>query len=87
MIKKAAIVGAAGPTWTDFRGPNRDGRSDAPIRTDWPGEGLPLLWKQPVGIGYASFVVAGSHAFTIEQRRQREVVAAYDVRTGRELWT
>ena len=46
--------------WPDFRGPDRDGRYDeTPIRTDWPGEGLPLLWKQPIGLGYASFVVAG----------------------------
>jgi outer membrane protein assembly factor BamB len=74
--------------WTDFRGPNRDGRYEGPpIRTDWPKEGLPLLWKQPIGLGYASFVVAGGRAFTIEQRRAREVVAAYDTATGRELWT
>ena len=74
--------------WPDFRGPHRDGRYDAaPIRTDWPGGGLPQLWKQPVGLGYASFVVADGRAFTIEQRRQQEVVAAYDVDTGRELWT
>jgi outer membrane protein assembly factor BamB len=74
--------------WPDFRGPNRDGRYlETPIRTDWPREGLPRLWKQPIGIGYASFVVAEGRAFTIEQRRQQEVVAAYDVETGRELWT
>ncbi len=59
----------------------------APIRTAWPREGLPRLWKQPVGGGYASFVVAEGRAFTIEQRRNQEVVAAYDVATGRELWT
>jgi outer membrane protein assembly factor BamB len=45
------------------------------------------LWRQPVGLGYASFVVAGGRAFTIEQRRSQEVAAAYDVATGRELWT
>jgi outer membrane protein assembly factor BamB len=74
--------------WPDFRGPNRDGRyTAAPIRTSWPPEGLRRLWKQPVGAGYASFVVAGGRAFTIEQRRNREVVAAYEVQTGRELWT
>src|SRR2546421_610347 len=45
--------------WTDFRGPNRDGRYDqAPIRTNWPEKGLPLLWRQPAGGGYASFVIA-----------------------------
>ena len=37
--------------------------------------------------GRASFAVAGGRAFTIEQRGGNEVVAAYDVTTGRELWT
>ena len=45
------------------------------------------MWKQPVGGGYASFVVATGHAFTIEQRGSEEVVSGYDVATGRELWT
>ena len=74
--------------WFDCRGPNRDGRYTAePIRTNWPREGLRRLWKQPIGAGYASFVVADGRAFTIEQRRHQEVAAAYDVQTGRELWT
>ena len=73
--------------WTDFRGPQRDGRYDqAPIRTDWPAKGLPLLWRQPIGGGYASFVIAEGRAFTIEQRRHQEVATAYDMETGRELW-
>jgi outer membrane protein assembly factor BamB len=79
---------ASAANWTDFRGPNRDGRyAAAAIRTNWPRGGLPRLWKQPVGGGYASFVVADGRAYTIEQRRNQEVVAAYDVRTGREMWT
>lgn len=73
--------------WSDFRGPNRDGRYAGPIRTDWPAGGLPLLWKQPVGLGYASFIAADGRAFTIEQRRDQEVVASYDIGTGREIWT
>lgn len=74
--------------WTDFRGPHRDGQyTERPIRGDWPAAGLTPLWKQPVGGGYASFVIARGRAFTIEQRGTREVVAAYDVPTGRELWT
>jgi outer membrane protein assembly factor BamB len=83
-----AATDKPGRNWTDFRGPNRDGRYTATaIRTNWPREGLPRLWKQPVGGGYASFVVADGRAFTIEQRRNQEVVAAYDIQTGRELWT
>lgn len=75
------------PTWSDFRGAARDGRSSEAVRTDWPSGGLPRLWKQPIGLGYASFVVADGRAFTIEQRRRQEAVAAYDVESGRELWT
>src|SRR5690348_17053300 len=55
--------------WTNFRGPKRDGKYDeASISTNWPAKGLPLLWKQPVGIGHSSFVVADGKAYTIEQR-------------------
>jgi outer membrane protein assembly factor BamB len=74
--------------WTEFRGPRRAGRYDeVPLVLDWPASGLKPIWKQPVGGGYASFVAARGRAFTIEQRGPREVVAAYEIATGRELWT
>ena len=73
--------------WTDFRGPRRDGRYDEmPVLNEWPSHGPILLWRQPIGGGYASFVVAEGKAFTIEQRRSQEVVSAYELKTGRELW-
>ena len=85
----AAPVAATGRNyWTNFRGPKRDGNYEAtPVLTSWPSGGLSPVWKQPVGIGYASFAVADGRAYTIEQRRGQEVAAAYDVATGRELWT
>ena len=83
-----AARAAPAPYWTDFRGPGRDGHyRERPILTAWPAGGLTPIWKQPVGGGYASFVIARGRAFTIEQRGPEEVVAAYDVATGRELWT
>lgn len=90
VVVSSATALAAGPApyWTDFRGPARDGHyRERPILTDWPARGLTPIWKQPVGGGYASFVIARGRAFTIEQRAAEEVVAAYDIRTGRELWT
>ena len=73
--------------WISFRGPDRDGYyRQQPVRTDWKGALTPL-WKQPVGGGFASFVIADGLAFTIEQRGGRELAAAYDLATGRELWT
>ena len=75
--------------WTNFRGPNRDGRYDEmSVLTELAGAGTATCsGKQPVGVGYASFTIADGRAYTIEQRRRQEVVAAYDVNTGRELWT
>ena len=90
---KAASVPVPAPAygstyWADFLGPGRLGHYDQrPILTEWPAGGLTPVWKQPVGGGYASFTAANGVAFTIEQRRGNEVVAAYDLRTGRERWT
>ncbi|HWN09185.1 MAG TPA: PQQ-binding-like beta-propeller repeat protein [Pyrinomonadaceae bacterium] len=84
---EAASAHATRNYWTNFRGPNRDGRYDEmPVLTQWPAGGLTPVWKQPIGLGWASFVVADGRAYTIEQRRSQEVVAAYDVTNGRELW-
>jgi outer membrane protein assembly factor BamB len=74
----------AAPTWPGYRGADRDGVYRGPIRTAW--EGLAPMWKKPIGGGRSSFAVADGRAFTIEQRKKNEVVAAYDVMTGRELW-
>ncbi len=85
---EAARPARAPAFWTDFRGPRRDGVYDQmPVLASWPEKGLPQLWRQPSGGGYASFVVAHGKAYTIEQRRRREVVAAYNAASGRELWT
>src|SRR5579883_460409 len=70
--------------WTDFRGPHRDGvYSEGEITTDWP---LKMLWKEPVGGGYASISFGEGLAYTIEQRRGNETIAAYNPETGREIW-
>jgi outer membrane protein assembly factor BamB len=85
---EVAAAHASRNYWTNFRGPNRDGSyEEMEVTTAWPAQGPPLLWKQPIGLGFASFVVADKRAYTIEQRRGKETVAAYDVDSGRELWT
>ena len=84
---ETAAAHASRNYWTNFRGPNRDGRYDEmQVLTQWPAGGLTPIWKQPIGVGYASFVIADGRAFTIEQRRGQEVVTAYDLASGREEW-
>jgi outer membrane protein assembly factor BamB len=83
----SAGVGILDPVWPEFRGPGRDGRiTGTVIRTDWPEDGLPELWRIPVGPGWSSFAVAGDRLFTQEQRGDLEVVVAYDAASGREVW-
>lgn len=71
----------------EFRGPRRDGVVDGPaLARDWSAVPPKLVWRQPVGGGYAGFVVVGPLAITVEQRRGSEAVVAYDVDTARERW-
>lgn len=80
-----ALTGNGTSAWPGYRGSDRDGVYHGAIRVSW--DGLKPMWTKPIGGGRASFAIAGGRAFTIEQRKQEEVVAAYDVMTGRELWT
>ncbi|MCA9076370.1 MAG: PQQ-binding-like beta-propeller repeat protein [Planctomycetaceae bacterium] len=71
----------------EYRGPQRDGIVAGPaLSRDWETSPPPLRWRQPVGLGYASFAVVGPTAITIEQRRENEAVVCYDTSTGAELW-
>jgi outer membrane protein assembly factor BamB len=75
------------PTWTDFRGPGRLGEyTETPIRTDWPAEGLPLVWRRPAGAAYGSLTVAEGLVYSLEQRRDGEALVAYDFDSGAEAW-
>ncbi len=70
-----------------FFGNNRDGVvTDGTLRGDWGAEPPKKVWRQPVGGGFAGFAVHDGRAVTIEQRRDREAIACYDVTTGKELW-
>ncbi len=71
----------------EYRGAARDGIVEGPpLSRQWSSQPLEPIWRQPVGGGYAAFVVVGQTAITIEQRREREAIVAYDAETGRERW-
>jgi outer membrane protein assembly factor BamB len=73
--------------YPEYRGRERNGIAQGPpVARDWNAHPPRLLWRQPVGGGYASFAVAGNAAVTIEQRRDQEAVVCYDTATGKERW-
>jgi outer membrane protein assembly factor BamB len=84
---KLDLGGSAAADFPEYRGPNRDGVVHGPpLARDWKTTPPRQIWKQPIGGGYAAFVIAGNAAVTIEQRKDQEAVVCYDTATGRERW-
>ena len=84
----ASEPAAAPPlAWPGFRGAARDGIiPGVRIETDWSTAAPALIWRRPVGPGWASFAVRDDLLYTQEQRGPDEIVSAYDVRTGEPIW-
>lgn len=74
--------------WSAYRGPRRDGLSaETGLLATWPDGGPPEVWRVPVGGGHAGVAIEHGRVYTLEQRRDDEVLAAYDLATGAELWS
>ncbi len=85
--EKGSLVGVAS-TWPGFRGPSRDGVvRGVTFATDWQANPPKARWRHAVGPAWSSFAVAGGLAFTQEQRGEDEVVVAYSLEDGSEVWT
>jgi outer membrane protein assembly factor BamB len=72
--------------WNQWRGANRDGTVFGFTASKSLPEQLKLKWKADVGIGHASPVVSGKHVFLFSRRGEQEIIAAFDLETGKELW-
>jgi len=84
--EKGSLVGVPS-TWPGFRGPSRDGIvRGVTFATDWQANPPRERWRHAVGPAWSSFAVAGGLAFTQEQRGEDEVVVAYALDDGREVW-
>lgn len=78
---------AASAEWHQFRGPSRSGHgSDVNLARAWPDTGPPVVWKRPLGEGFASLSISQGRLFTSFSDGDKEFVVALDVETGEELW-
>ena len=77
---------APAPSWSQWRGPTRDGvASSFTVPTAWPAQ-LTRRWQVPVGLGHASPVVSGNRVVIHTRQGTRELVSAFDLQSGKPLW-
>jgi outer membrane protein assembly factor BamB len=90
MIPLAILVQTAATSfaedWPQWLGPNRDNSSSEKV-VPWTAPPK-VLWRQPVGEGNSSPVVANGKVFAHQKvaRMDEEEVTAFDAQTGKILW-
>ena len=73
--------------WTQWGGPNRNFETQATgIKDAWPASGPRVMWKRPLGDGYAATAVENGVVYTMYGRPKEEVVLAADAESGKTLW-
>ncbi len=87
LVVLTASSVASACDWPQWLGERRDG-STTEIVVPWKGD-LKVLWKQIVGEGHSSPIVAGDRAFlhTRFKDTTQEVLAAYSASDGKPLWS
>ena len=72
--------------WPQWRGASRDGTITAfTAPKTWPDQ-LKQIWKVSVGVGHSSPLVIGTRVYLHSRQAENEVVAAYDLNTGKTIW-
>jgi outer membrane protein assembly factor BamB len=86
LLTSSTIFAQSTSAWPQWRGPARDGVASAfTVPTTWPAQ-LTRKWTVTVGVGHSSPVVSGNRVVVHTRQDNREVVTAYDVESGKQLW-
>jgi enterochelin esterase-like enzyme/outer membrane protein assembly factor BamB len=91
-IARAVLFVMAGATagladdWPGLRGPNHDGSAGRGSRFG-AGSGAPVVrWRTRIGSGYSGVAVSGGRVATLFADGGKDVLAAFDAASGKELW-
>jgi outer membrane protein assembly factor BamB/precorrin-6B methylase 2 len=74
--------------WPQWRGPNRDNKSnETGLLQKWPEEGPPLVWQiDGLGQGIASVSIVAGRIYTTTYSESTEFVVCLDQQSGELLW-
>lgn len=89
VVSTARMAAAAGPqqSWSQFLGPGRNGISSETGLIDTFGpQGARVVWRVRGGTGMSGLAVDGKQAVTLLERDGEQLVVAFDVKDGAELW-
>jgi outer membrane protein assembly factor BamB len=86
VLAFAVLLQASSPSWPQWRGTNRDGRSDVAAPAKWAAKATPV-WRVPVGIGHASPIVADGRVYVFTRKDDKETLSALDLGSGRAIWS
>ena len=78
-------IPVAAEDWNQWRGPNRTGIVTRFAVPQTLPETLTQVWKVEVGVGHSSPVISGKTAFVFTRIGEDEVVAAYELETGKPV--
>ncbi len=82
-----AISTADAYDWPQWLGPERNGISpEKGWLTDWPKEGLPVLWRASVGTGFSPISIKDGRAYTMGFQEGMDTVYCFNAETGETLW-
>lgn len=87
------LAAAHAEDWPQWRGPNRDGvwhADDTGVSKPIEGATASVLWRQQVGAGWASPVIAQGRVYLfdafLQKPKAQERITCFDEGTGKELW-
>jgi outer membrane protein assembly factor BamB len=83
---QAAASSSTSPSWTQWRGPQRDGHTAVTPPASFANAPA-NIWKIDVGVGHSSPLVADGRVYLHTRQGDQETVAAFDLASGKTLWS